>query len=452
MKYLLLLGVVVVGCAGRRLTLDEMIAGASTVKNLNYLTDLDGQTYMQELDMVLKLEQYMALHPNRKFGDGKSRMKRKAIRESDYRWTDKIIPYKMASVFSAEDLQEIDNAMKDWSNYTCLRFVEADTQENHVYFDDGRGCYSYVGMVGGQQTIGLAGGCRYKGIIAHEIGHAVGFQHEQNRPDRDQFVRILKENIPDDLFYNFEKYPESSVNTYNVPYDYGSVMHYGGRAFSINGQLTIETLDSSKQDVIGDRTGLSFHDIKLANLMYSCHENCDSSIQCPSHGFLAKDCKCYCPGEPIQSCDAESGTEGATKTPTTRAPATQPPCEDLNEYCEDWAGAGFCPTHQYLQLYCKKACNLCQVVTKATVAPCLDEKEHCGFWKDQGYCTGEYESFMKTHCKKSCDFCGLTSGEDERKNSGSGGDNSEENSSVRVGAGLWVGLVSIWMALRATAL
>ena len=42
-------------------------------------------------------------------------------------------------------------------------------------------------------TIGR--GCEYKDIVMHEMFHAFGCWHEQSQPDRDQFVRILTDNI-----------------------------------------------------------------------------------------------------------------------------------------------------------------------------------------------------------------------------------------------------------------
>ena len=45
-------------------------------------------------------------------------------------------------------------------------------------------------------------------------------------------------------------------------------MHYGKSAFSINGQVTIVTVDASMQDKIGQRHGMSEIDIVELNAVY----------------------------------------------------------------------------------------------------------------------------------------------------------------------------------------
>ena len=52
-----------------------------------------------------------------------------------------------------------------------------------------------MGRQGGKQDISIGNGCERKGTILHEIMHSIGFIHEQSRPDRDKYVKVLMDNI-----------------------------------------------------------------------------------------------------------------------------------------------------------------------------------------------------------------------------------------------------------------
>ena len=54
-------------------------------------------------------------------------------------------------------------------------------------------------MSGGRQVISIGDGCEYKGIVQHEILHALGRIHEQNRSDRNYYVKIYERNIIDGI-------------------------------------------------------------------------------------------------------------------------------------------------------------------------------------------------------------------------------------------------------------
>ena len=64
-------------------------------------------------------------------------------------------------------------------------------------------CCSYVGRRGnGPQAISIGKNCDKFGIVVHELGHVIGFWHEHTRPDRDDHVTIIRENIqPGETLY-----------------------------------------------------------------------------------------------------------------------------------------------------------------------------------------------------------------------------------------------------------
>lgn len=87
-----------------------------------------------------------------------------------------------------------------------------------------------------------------RGAIQHELLHVLGLLHEQSRPDRDEYVRIVWANIEPQFVQNFGKTSWEAVETFGLPYDFDSLMHYPGNAFakSAADNVTIYALVSER--------------------------------------------------------------------------------------------------------------------------------------------------------------------------------------------------------------
>ncbi|XP_029634033.1 zinc metalloproteinase nas-15-like isoform X1 [Octopus sinensis] len=204
--------------------------------------------------------------------DGESPFDRNAVGDRRRLWPNGIVPYEISSYFNTYDKTLFRAAMKEIEMVTgsCIKFVpRTSTHHYYVKIITGQGCHSSIGFRNRLQTVTLGHGCVRKGIAMHELLHALGFFHEQSRPDRDQFITVVGSNIIKGRENNFKIFYPPTLNTQGFPYDYDSLMHYGAHAFA---------KDRSKPTIIprrigariGQRSHLSSIDIMELKKLYRC--------------------------------------------------------------------------------------------------------------------------------------------------------------------------------------
>ncbi|KAK5608365.1 hypothetical protein CRENBAI_026886 [Crenichthys baileyi] len=178
------------------------------------------------------------------------------------------IPYYIANHYSSREIEIIVRGLESFSAVSCIRFRPYQNGDHEwLSIESRNGCYSYVGRQGGGQTVSLSRqGCLYHGTVQHELLHALGFNHEQTRSDRDNHIKVHWNNIIEGMEYNFYK-----IDTLNqgTPYDYNSVMQYERYAFSKNNLPTMEPIPNSNVS-FGQATQMSQNDIARLNRLYKC--------------------------------------------------------------------------------------------------------------------------------------------------------------------------------------
>ncbi len=223
--------------------------------------------------MVQKVGHYYVLNDDIIVGNDFPKTMLYSTDDKDYRWPNADIPFVVdPSIFEQGLNDEVAAAISEFNGKTKICLARRTTQKDYIRFVFSsalRGAgLSSVGRQGGEQPLYLAASAT-KGTVMHELMHAAGFQHEQCREDRNQYVRIIEANIKEDSKYNFEI--EDGVA--RSGYDYCSIMHYSATAFSKNNQPTIQCVQNGMivacPPCLGNRASFSDADLHGISWFYS---------------------------------------------------------------------------------------------------------------------------------------------------------------------------------------
>ncbi|XP_053737253.1 meprin A subunit beta-like isoform X2 [Synchiropus splendidus] len=191
------------------------------------------------------------------------------------------VPYTLHRGLDLNVKGVVLRALDQFRLKSCIDFTVREKQDYFIHVQrTGRQCSSSVGQQNLEKghNISLSLYCSFMNTVEEHFFRTLGFYPEHVRPDRDDFITIVYENIEKGKSEMFNIVNDSS--TQGVPYDYRSVTHFGPRQFSNGGGFTIRTKDPKYQDVIGQSGVMSPGDAKKLNLRYKCNDSVAFQLYC----------------------------------------------------------------------------------------------------------------------------------------------------------------------------
>jgi Astacin (Peptidase family M12A) len=179
-------------------------------------------------------------------------------------------------LLAEEHAAQIDKAIHMIHEATCLRFIPWTDEEDYVTFTGkATHCSSLVGREGGEQLIQLVNDtvgveCFRIGSVLHEMMHAIGFHHMHKTPERDDFIKIIYENVDENYIEKLAKFDDEDLTDFGLPYDIDSVLHYSSKLYSKNNEDTLVAINPDDTHRLGQRERLSDGDILRIRRMYNC--------------------------------------------------------------------------------------------------------------------------------------------------------------------------------------
>lgn len=235
------------------------------------------------------------------------RHRRQVIAGPSYEWQTFEIPYTIwGGDYNFQNL--IRRGIRMWEEATCLRFRENAQARDAIRYvlENGDSCFTeYIGRNGGYQDIIIGSECAEEYVVAHETGHALGFWHTHQRPDREQYISINWKNVLEEATASFmpfrsmlQAFGIRQISSRRLPYDYGSLMHYHAVAHAVKvSDFTIVPKELKYVTTMGTEK-MAFLDAKVINDIY-CPNAClgRQRLNCQAGGYPdPNNCNvCRCP-------------------------------------------------------------------------------------------------------------------------------------------------------------
>ncbi|XP_066927592.1 uncharacterized protein [Clytia hemisphaerica] len=261
---------------------NQLVAEHTDKEFVSLYRDDDNMAKLKEGDILPDPKDQRKLNTTSKQTNATT-VRRGMLSDSTQLWISRVIPYEIyhpgtfLGQSTADVIREVKKAFETITNAApCLKFrPRSSSDKNWLSIQKKAGCYSEFGRkywLRKETVLVLGDGCVNQPIILHEILHALGFYHEQARPDRDSYVKINWENINEKFKSNFDRQTAYSLDSQSTAYNTKSIMHYGHRTFSKNGQDTIiDKFDPNNIDLAGDV--LSYSDRAELTKRYQCYKD-----------------------------------------------------------------------------------------------------------------------------------------------------------------------------------
>ncbi|OQV23476.1 putative High choriolytic enzyme 1 [Hypsibius exemplaris] len=187
---------------------------------------------------------------------------RSATLPRSQRWRNNTIPY-VFSGYDATQERTLEGMMANMTNLTggCIKFVRRTNEVEFLTIAKANGCASSTFRIGLNPN-----GCFSTPHVHHELMHQIGFDHEQVRSDRDDYIIIMWDNINEAGKSQYEK---KQTNNLNLPYDYNSQTHYNPYDFAIDRNKPTMVAKNGAKLGNGDR-GMTKLDIQRIRRFYEC--------------------------------------------------------------------------------------------------------------------------------------------------------------------------------------